>query len=281
MQKSLIHSLITPFDENGKIDYQVLEQILNLVKDNYNDGVILFSLVGEGNFLSLEEKKEIYNFIKKRTDITLYYSLNHLSFKDAFKEIESIKELGIQNYVVTCPYFVKPTQDGIFLYYKKIAKALFPSKVIIHNIPSRTGVNITFQTIRRLYKSLANINGLIESSSDLNLIAMIKKDNPNMKIFLGEEKLFLEALEKNIDGIVSSISMNFGKQYKEIMEDMDIGFKNELLISYLRLVLEIISEYDYPMNIKYYLSKKGFKSMELRLPLTKITLDNEDYNLLL
>jgi 4-hydroxy-tetrahydrodipicolinate synthase len=152
---------------------------------------------------------------------------------------------------------------------------------LIHNIPSRTGVNISFTTLKKLIKTQSNIIGLIESSTDLNLIGLLKKDFPNFIVYLSEDKLIYEAIEKKIDGIVSSISISFGKIIKEIMEDYQIGFKNELIVSYLKLVCEIFSEYNIPSNVKYYLSKKGYKSMNLRLPLVKVKDINEDFNLLM
>ena len=93
--------------------------------------------------------------------------------------------------------------------------------------------------------------------------------------------MIYEGLDKGVDGVVSSISIIFGSIVREIIEDYQIGFKNELIISYIKLVCEIMSEYDIPVNIKYYLEKKGFKNMNLRLPLVKVKDLNEDFNLLM
>ena len=277
----LINNLITPFTEEGEVCYDVLKLLLLEAESNKNDGLILFSLCGEGTSLSLEEKIEIYKFVKENTSLELYYSLNHLSLDLALKEIEFIKDLDINNIVITCPYFVKPSQDGIFLYYRALAKSLPNKKIFINNIPSRTGVNISFTTLKKLLKSQKNIIGLIESSTDLNLISLLKKDFPYFIVYLNEDKLIYEGLDKGVDGVVSSISIIFGTIVREIIEDYQIGFKNELIISYIKLVCEIMSEYDIPVNIKYYLEKKGFKNMNLRLPLVKVKDLNEDFNLLM
>ena len=277
----LINNLITPFTEEGEVCYDVLKLLLLEAESNKNDGLILFSLCGEGTSLSLEEKIEIYKFVKENTTLELYYSLNHLSLDLALKEIEFIKDLDINNVVITCPYFVKPSQDGIFLYYRSLAKALLNKKIFISNIPSRTGVNISFTTLKKLLKSHKNIIGLIESSTDLNLISLLKKDFPYFLVYLNEDKLIYEGLDKGVDGVVSSISIIFGNVVREIIEDYQIGFRNELIISYIKLVCEIMSEYDIPVNIKYYLEKKGFKNMNLRLPLVKVKDLNEDFNLLM
>ena len=277
----LINNLITPFTEEGEVCYDVLKLLLLEAESNKNDGLILFSLCGEGTSLSLEEKIEIYKFVKENTSLELYYSLNHLSLDLALKEIDFIKDLDINNIIITCPYFVKPSQDGIFLYYRSLAKALPNKKIFISNIPSRTGVNISFTTLKKLLKSHKNIIGLIESSTDLNLISLLKKDFPHFLVYLNEDKLIYEGLDKGVDGVVSSISIIFGNVVREIIEDYQIGFRNELIISYIKLVCEIMSEYDIPVNIKYYLEKKGFKNMNLRLPLVKVKDLNEDFNLLM
>lgn len=277
----LINNLITPFTEEGEVCYDVLKLLLLEAESNKNDGLILFSLCGEGTSLSLEEKIEIFKFVKENTSLELYYSLNHLSLDLALKEIEFIKDLDINNIVITCPYFVKPSQDGIFLYYRTLAKSLPSKKIFISNIPSRTGVNISFTTLKKLLKSQKNIIGLIESSADLNLVSLLKKDFPYFLVYLNEDKLIYEGLDKGVDGVVSSISIIFGSIVREIIEDYQMGFKNELIISYIKLVCEIMSEYDIPVNIKYYLEKKGFKNMNLRLPLVKVKDLNEDFNLLM
>lgn len=277
----LINNFITPFNENGEVCYKTIKSLLEEVNKNKNDGLILFSLCGEGTSLSIEEKINIYNYVRENSSLELYYSLNHLSFESAKEEIDKLKDLNISNFVITCPYYIKPSQDGIFLYYKLLAKYLPSKKIFLNNIPSRCGVNINFITIKKLLKTQKNIVGLIEASSDLNLISIIKREFPSFLVYLSEDKLVYEGLEKGVDGIVSNISISFGKIIKEIMEDYQIGFKNELIVSYLKLVCEIFSEYNIPSNIKCYLSKKGYNSMDLRLPLVKIKDINEDFNLLM
>ena len=279
--EKLINNLITPFDENGEVCYKTLKLLLEEAKENKNDALILFSLCGEGTSLSVEEKINIYKFVVENTDLEIIYSLNHLSYDLALKELDQIKDLNITTYVITCPYFIKPSQDGLFLYFKNLAKVLTGKKILIHNIPSRTGVNISFSTLKKLLKSQKNIVGLIESSTDLNLISLLKKDFSSFLVYFSEDKLIYDGLERGVDGIVSSISLGFGRIIKEVIDDYQIGFKNELLVSYLRLVCEIFSEYNIPSNIKYYLSKKGFDSMNLRLPLVKVKDINEDFNLLM
>lgn len=277
----LINNLITPFNEEGKICFKTLKLLLDEAYFNKNDVLVLFSLCGEGTSLTINEKKEIYKFVKENSSLEVYYSLNHLSIDSCLEEINEIKDLDISTFVITCPYYIKPSQDGLFLYYKYLAKHLIGKKIFIHNIPSRTGVNISFTTLKKLLKTQKNIVGLIESSTDLNLISLLKKEFPSFLVYLSEDKLIYEGLEKGVDGFVSSISISFGKIIKEIMDDYQIGFKNELIVSYLKLVCEIFSEYNIPSNIKHYLSKKGFESMNLRLPLVKVKDINEDFNLLM
>ncbi len=277
----LINNLITPFDREGNICYKTLKLLLEEAEFNKNDALILFSLCGEGTSLSIKEKIDIFKFVKENTSLDLYYSLNHLSLDLALQELDEIKELDISTFVITCPFYIKPSQDGLFLYYKNLSKRLSGKKILIHNIPSRTGVNISFSTIKKLLKTQKNIIGLIESSTDLNLASLLKKDFASFLVYFSEDKLIYEALERKVDGLVSSISIAFGSNIKQIMEDYKLGYKNELIVSYLRLVCEIFSEYNIPSNIKYYLEKKGYESMNLRLPLVKVKDLNEDFNLLM
>jgi dihydrodipicolinate synthase/N-acetylneuraminate lyase len=153
--------------------------------------------------------------------------------------------------------------------------------MMIENNPSRGVVSLCFNTIKKLYQNIDNFYGIIECSSDLHLINLIKNQMPNLKVFLGEDKLFIEGVENHLDGFISPLSLTFGKLMKEVIEDYQIGFKNELLISYLKLTHEIIYVYDIPMNIKCYLKKKKFNSMNMRLPLKEISATNQDFDLLI
>lgn len=276
----IINALVTPFDENNQIDYHELDRLLGLAKENCNEALVVCSTTGEGTLLTLEEKIECFKYCINNSSLPCIYPINQMSLESAKKEVDLVKNLDFDTYLIVTPYYVKPTQDGLFLFYKELAKYVYPRKIIIYNVPSRTGVNISYFTLRKLIKCASNIIGLKECSSDFNLLKLLKSNFKDFKVYLGDDSLFEEGLESGIDGFISVISIYYGKLMKEIIEDYQVGFVNRINISYIKLVCDIIFQYPNPMGIKYLLKKKDFQSMNLRPPLHQISQSNTSFDLL-
>lgn len=278
--KKIINALVTPFDKNDEVDYQQLGKLLSLAKENCNDALVVCSTTGEGTLMSTKEKVECFTYCLEKSSLPCIYPINQMSLEAAKKEIDLVKNLPFDTFLVVTPFYVKPTQDGLFLYYKELAKYVYPKKIIVYNVSSRTGVNITYFTLRKLIKSCKNIIGIKECSSDFNLLKLLKTNFPTFQVYLGEDNYFYDGLECNVDGFISVISIYYGKLMKEVIEDYQIGFVNQISISYLKLACEIIFSYPNPIGIKHLLKKKGVESMNLRLPLTSIASNNTSFDLL-
>ena len=172
--KKILNALITPFDDNNHIDYQELDKLLALAKDNCNDALVVGSTTGEGTLLSQDEKIEFFKYVLKHTSLPCIYPINQMSFEKAKEEIDLVKELNFDIFLIVTPFYIKPTQEGLFVYFKELAKYVFPKKIIIYNVSSRTGTNISYFTLRKLIKSSQNIIGIKECSSDFNLLKLLK-----------------------------------------------------------------------------------------------------------
>ncbi len=278
--KKIINALVTPFDDDNHIDYHEIDRLLLLAKENCNDALVVCSTTGEGTLLTQEEKIDCFKYVTNNTDLPCIYPINQMSFDGAKKEIELTKDLNFDTYLIVTPFYVKPSQEGLFIFFKELAKVSYPKKIIIYNVSSRTGVNISYFTIRKLIKSSSNIVGIKECSSDFNLLKLLKANFPKFHVYLGEDSYFYEGLECNVDGFISVISILYGKMMKEVIEDYQVGFTNQITVSYLKLVCEIIFSYSNPIGIKSLLSRKGYSSMNLRLPLVAINTKNTSFDLL-
>lgn len=278
--KKIINAIITPFDEHNQIDYSTLDKLIELSENNCNSQLVVCSTTGEGVLLSLEEKINCFKHVLNKTKLPCIYPINQMSLDEAKRECDKVKDLNFDTYLVVTPFYVKPNQDGLFIYYKELAKHVFPKKIIIYNVSSRTGVNINFFTIRKLIKSSINIIGIKECSSDFNLMRLLKNNFPKFLVYLGDDNYFTQGIEENIDGFISVISIYYGKLMNEIIEDNEIGLTNSINISYLKLVNEIIYSYPNPIGIKTLLKKKGYNSMNLRLPLVNVNYKNTSFDLL-
>ena len=112
------------------------------------------------------------------------------------------------------------------------------------------------------------------------MIKLLKTNFPSFNVYLGEDSYFYKGLENNVDGFISVISLYYGKLMKEIIEDYKIGFVNQINVSYLSLVCEIIFSYPNPIGMKHLLKLKGHHSMNLRLPLLPLNSQAQSFDLL-
>ncbi len=270
----IITELITPFNKN-EIDFVSFNKF---IEANNNDYILIFSNYGEGNSLSLEEKKSLINSINKTyiNKIIYYLQLNNYSLDN--QEINLINNSNI-NYVMISPINnYNYTQDGLYLYIKNIIKKLKNKFIILHNLNLNNNINFHFSTISKLIKNNKNIIALYEEGVDYSLINLIKNKYKDFKIFVNEN-LIEYCLDNNLNGIVSLTSLVLNDDLITIIDDYNHHFKNNLLLNYFLFVHEILSFSNNSTLIKAYLKKLGYHSMDVRLPLLieKSDIENLDF----
>ena len=271
----VINAMVTPFNSHDEIDYEEVKKLLEMAKENQNDALVIGSTTGEGSSLSMREKKELYLFCKEHCELPLLYALCHNSLTHLKEELDYIQDLNIDGFLIVTPYYVNPPQNGLFLYFKTIAKQI-DKPIILYNVPSRSKVTLQFNTIKKLIKSFPNIIGLKEASADFNLINLLKKTFPNFKVYTGDDHYLFECLKNHGDGIISVASIIYGKEYQQLITDYKCGFHNVVLDDYLKLVADLMSIEVNPIPIKALLERYNFKSMNLRLPLIKLSKEQRE-----
>ncbi len=270
----IITELITPFNKK-EIDYVSFNKF---IETNNNDYILIFSNYGEGNFLSLEEKKSLINSINNSymNKIIYYLQLNNYSLDN--QEINLINNSNIK-YVMLSPIKnYNYTQEGLYLYIKKIINLLKNKYIILHNSQLNNNINFHFSTISKLIKNNKNIIALYEEGVDYSLINLIKDKYKNIKIFVNEN-LIEYCLDNNLNGIVSLTSLVLNDDLITIIDDYNHHFKNNLLLNYFLFVHEILSFSNNSTLIKAYLKKLGYPSTDVRLPLLieKSDIENLDF----
>lgn len=270
----IITELITPFNKN-EIDFVSFNKFIEAINNDY---ILIFSNYGEGNSLSLEEKKSLINSINKTyiNKIIYYLQLNNYSLDN--QEINLINNSNI-NYVMISPINnYNYTQDGLYLYIKNIIKKLKNKFIILHNLNLNNNINFHFSTISKLIKNNKNIIALYEEGVDYSLINLIKNKYKDFKIFVNEN-LIEYCLDNNLNGIVSLTSLVLNDDLITIIDDYNHHFKNNLLLNYFLFVHEILSFSNNSTLIKAYLKKLGYHSMDVRLPLLieKSDIENLDF----
>ena len=270
----IITELITPFNKK-EIDFVSFNKF---IEANNNDYILIFSNYGEGDSLSIEEKKSLINSINNSymNKIIYYLQLNNYSLDD--QEINLINNSNIK-YVMLSPIKnYNYTQDGLYLYIKNIIKKLKNKFIILHNLNLNNNINFHFSTISKLIKNNKNIIALYEEGVDYSLINLIKDKYKNIKIFVNEN-LIEYCLDNNLNGIVSLTSLVLNDDLITIIDDYNHHFKNNLLLNYFLFVHEILSFSNNSTLIKAYLKKLGYHSMDVRLPLLieKSDIENLDF----
>lgn len=270
----IITELITPFNKK-EIDFVSFNKF---IEANNNDYILIFSNYGEGDSLSIEEKKSLINSINNSymNKIIYYLQLNNYSLDN--QEINLINNSNIK-YVMLSPIKnYNYTQEGLYLYIKKIINLLKNKYIILHNSQLNNNINFHFSTISKLIKNNKNIIALYEEGVDYSLINLIKNKYKDFKIFVNEN-LIEYCLDNNLNGIVSLTSLVLNDDLITIIDDYNHHFKNNLLLNYFLFVHEILSFSNNSTLIKAYLKKLGYHSMDVRLPLLieKSDIENLDF----
>ena len=169
----LITAMVTPFDEQGQVDYQQAKRLANALLDSGSDGVIVSGTTGESPTLSTEEKLRLFGEVKSAVGDrgSVVAGTGNYSTSETIELSRQAEETGVDGLLLVVPYYNKPPQEGLYQHFKTIAEHV-RLPCILYNVPSRTSLNMTDQTTLRL-SQVDNILGVKEASSDLNQIARI------------------------------------------------------------------------------------------------------------
>ncbi|SHO44467.1 4-hydroxy-tetrahydrodipicolinate synthase [Anaerocolumna xylanovorans] len=266
--------IITPFKE-GKIDYKSYEKLINHYTGTGISGLIPFGTTGEIPTLSEYEFEEMMDktieYNKGR--LPIYAGVGGNCTANVVKRAKMAEKYKIEGILSVCPYYNKPNQNGIYSHFKNLAEET-SLNIIIYNIPYRTGVNVTNDTIHKLAE-FKNIVGLKDSCGDIKQTMNLLLNTPeNFSVLTGEDLLFYLTLTLGgSGGIMASAHINtekFVKIYKDIKENN----AEEALATWKELypLIPLLFEEPNPAPIKYCLNSLGLvDSPELRLPLTEIS----------
>ena len=261
----MLTAMITPFNNDLEVDYKEISKLVNYLIDHKTDGLVVLGTTGENPTLTEREKikivKQVIKTNKKRVPIIVNVGTNNT--KETILFAKKIIKLDIDGLMVVTPYYNKPTQEGLYAHYKEINDNV-DKPIMIYNVPSRTGVNITSDTIIKLSK-LENIKMLkyaYDSKEEVKKIV----DNTNIEVYSGDDGNVLNFMEVGGLGVVSVLSHVIGKEFYNIIESNDKDSLNQ----YDALIKLLFKESN-PMPVKYMMSKLGFNSMNLRLPLVEIS----------
>lgn len=274
--KGLGIALITPFTLNGEIDYKALKRLIEYQLTNGADFLCILATTGEAPCLSKQEKDEMTVFIKElvggRVPILKYCGGNNTAV--VVEEIKTTDWSGIDGILSICPYYNKPSQEGLYQHFKAIAEAS-PLPVVLYNVPGRTGVNMKAETTVRLAKDFPNIVAIKEASGSLEQIDEIIKNKPdNFDVISGDDALTFSMVASGAAGVISVIGNALPKEFSRMIRlefngEYEPARKIHHMFTELYSLLFIDGN---PAGCKALLNDMGMIENVLRLPLVPTTI---------
>ena len=290
MIKGLGTALITPFDANGKVDYEALARLLDTQLTGFVDYLVVLGTTGEAATMTENERAEVRTFIRQYVNgrIPLVLGVGGNCTAVVCESLKTIDLTGYEAILSVCPYYNKPNQEGLYQHFCKVAEAS-PIPVILYNVPGRTGVNLLPETVMRIYEAHPDkIIGIKEASGNIEQIKRLIKMSTEYRVqntdpispysvskavctpsgkagllvISGDDGIACEVMEAGGAGLISVASNAFPEDFWHIVHDKDRALQTK----YDEMVKLLFAEGN-PVGIKAVLTQKGIIQNYLRLPL--------------
>jgi len=278
MFKGAIVAIVTPF-KKGRVDEEALRELIEIQINCGTDGIVPCGTTGESATLSHEEHDRVIEItieaVRKRVPVIAGTGSN--STAEALRLTRHAYEAGADGVLMVCPYYNKPTQEGMYQHFQNIAEAV-SIPVILYNVPARTGANLLPETVLRL-SEVPNIVGIKEASGSLKQIMDVINLCPeDFCILSGDDAMALPVMAMGGSGVISVFS-NIAPADMAGMIDAyqagDIAKARNLHYRMLSLMDALFIETN-PIPVKTALAMMGLIDYELRLPLCRMSKANED-----
>ena len=268
-------ALITPFNEDKTIDYSSLDKLLNKVIEGGIDFLVVLGTTGEATSINETEKKELINFIVKLNNkrLPLVLGIGGNNTNKLIKEINNTDLADFDAILSVTPYYNKPSQKGLYHHYAEISKSC-PIPIILYNVPSRTGINMSPETTIQLANDFKNIISIKEASGDINQIKYILKNKPkNFDVLSGDDGLTLEIIQNGGAGVISVIGQSNPEEFSSLVKFALNGKLSDAKILHDKLygLYHYLYSEGNPSGVKAFLSLQGVCKNYLRLPLVPIS----------
>lgn len=276
--KGLGIALITPFKEDGSVDYDSLKRLVQYQLDNGADFFCILATTGETPTLTAKEKQTIkdlvVDIVQARVPILMGCGGNNTAA--VVEELKTGDFKGIDGILSVCPYYNKPSQEGLYQHFKSIAQAT-ELPVVLYNVPGRTGVNLKAETTVRLARDCHNIVAIKEASGNLEQVDEIIKNKPNdFDVISGDDSLTFPMVSCGAVGVISVIGNALPKEFSKMIRlqmrgEYDPARKIHHRFTDLFSLLFVDGN---PAGVKAMLHEMGFIENKLRLPLVPMRISN-------
>jgi 4-hydroxy-tetrahydrodipicolinate synthase len=267
-------AMVTPFKENGDVNYEQTKKLAKALLNSGNEGLVLAATTGEAPTLSWDEEMRIFTEVKSavgdKPTLIAYTGSN--STREAVENTEKAEKIGVDACLSVVPYYNKPNQEGIYQHFKAVSECT-SLPIIMYNIPGRVVINMTWETMARL-SQLKNILGVKEANGDMGHVAQtINNVRDGFLVWSGNDNDTFPIMAMGGYGVIGVTTHLCGKQYKKMI-DLIVADKIQEAAAIHRELVPLVNALfstPNPAPVKYALNYLGFKVGAPRLPLVPPT----------
>ena len=264
--KGLGTALVTPFTQDGKIDFAALKRLLDKQIEGGVDYIVVLGTTGEAATMSEVERESIRRFVVDHVAgrLTLVLGVGGNNTAAVCEQLRTIDLTGYSAILSVCPYYNKPSQEGLYRHFCAIAEAS-PLPIILYNVPGRTGVNLLPETVMRIYEAHPDkIAGIKEASGNIeqirHLIDLAK--GSDLLVISGDDGLAAEIMQAGGAGLISVLSNALPEETGRLVRTPDSELQKQL-----NPLISLLFKEGNPSGIKTLLNQMGLIENVLRLPL--------------
>ena len=267
-------ALMTPFNEDETVNYDMLGELIERQIAGKTDAIIVCGTTGEPATMTEDEKLAVIKYAVEKTAgrIPVIAGTGGNATRVVIDFSKKAEALGVDGLLVVTPFYNKATQNGLYAHYKEVAKAV-SLPIIMYNVPSRTGCNIAPETAVRLARDCENIVGIKEASGNISQVAKLAKQAGGiLDIYSGNDDQVIPILSLGGIGVISVLSNVAPKAAHDMVMEYLEGDRKKaaaLQLDYLDLINALFCEVN-PIPVKGAMNLMGYNVGKLRLPLTEI-----------
>lgn len=280
MFKGAITAIVTPFTEKGSLDEQALKKLVEFQVNNSIDGIVPCGTTGESPTLGYDEHDKVIELVIDAANgkVPVIAGTGSNSAREAIEMTRHAADAGADASLQVCPYYNKPTQEGLYRHFSAIAKAA-EIPIIIYNIQGRTAVNLETSTLARLAKEHSNIIGVKEASGNISQMMDVINELPkNFDVLSGDDNMALPLMALGGKGVISVASNIVPKEIHDMAQHAlngDFEKAKQIHFKLLPLFKGIFIETN-PIPIKAALAMKGMIEEAYRLPMCGMGAENRE-----
>lgn len=276
----MLTAMVTPYHENLEVNYDKAEELARYLIANGSDGLVVSGTTGESPVLSVEEKLRLFSTVKEAVDsqTEIWAGTGSYNTRATIELSQEAQKTGVDGLLVVCPYYNKPSQEGLYQHFKAVAESV-SLPLMLYNIPSRTGINLLPETVSRL-AAIDNISAIKEASGSMDQVSQLKATLPeDFAIYSGDDSLTLPMLALGARGVVSIASHLVGKEIKQMLDAFARGDNAKALEMhrYLFPMFKGLFVTTNPVPVKQALNIMGMQLGAFRLPLCNANQEETEF----